>query len=44
MGRFTGVLGILAILAAACLFSTHRRAIQLRVVLWGVGLQFSWRS
>src|SRR5580692_9158649 len=41
MGRFTGVLGILAILAAACLFSTHRRAIQFRVVLWGVGLQFS---
>jgi len=41
MGRFTGVLGILAILAVACLFSTHRRAIQLRLVLWGVGLQFS---
>ena len=41
MGRFTGVLGILAILAAACLFSTHRRSIQLRIVLWGVGLQFS---
>src|SRR5579871_1144320 len=41
MGRFTGLLGIAAILALACLFSTHRRAIQLRVVLWGVGLQFA---
>src|SRR5579864_6896725 len=41
MGRFTGLLGILAILVVAVLFSTHSRAIQLRVVLWGVGLQFS---
>jgi CNT family concentrative nucleoside transporter len=41
MGRFTGLLGILAILAAACLLSTHRRAIQLRIVLWGLGLQFT---
>lgn len=41
MGRFTGLLGILAILVTACLFSTQRRAIQLRIVLWGMGLQFS---
>ena len=41
MGRFTGLLGILVILAVAFLFSTGRRAIQLRVVLWGLGLQFS---
>jgi concentrative nucleoside transporter, CNT family len=41
MGRYTGLLGILAILSAACLFSTHRRAIQLRVIFWGLGLQFA---
>jgi len=41
MGRFTGLLGILAILGAACLFSTHRRAIPPRIVLWGLGLQFT---
>jgi len=42
MGRFTGLLGILAILTAACLFSKHRRAIQLRVIVWGLGLQFTF--
>ncbi len=41
MGRYTGLLGIFAILAAACLFSTHRRAIQLRIIFWGLGLQFA---
>ena len=41
MGRYTGLLGILAILAAAFLFSTHRRSIQLRVIFWGLGLQFA---
>src|SRR5260370_23527309 len=39
MERFTGVLGILAILLACFLFSKHRKAIQIRVILWGVGLQ-----
>jgi CNT family concentrative nucleoside transporter len=39
MGRFTGVLGIIAIMLIAYLFSTNRRAIKLRVVLWGLGLQ-----
>ena len=39
MGRLTGVLGIAAILMIAYLFSTNRRAIKLRVVLWGLGLQ-----
>ncbi len=39
MGRFTGVLGILVILLIAYLSSTNRRAIKLRVVLWGLGLQ-----
>ena len=42
MGRFTGLLGILAILATACLFSSQRRAIQPRVILWGLGLQFAF--
>jgi CNT family concentrative nucleoside transporter len=42
MGRFTGLLGILAILAAACLLSKHRRAIKLRVIFWGLGLQFTF--
>jgi CNT family concentrative nucleoside transporter len=39
-GRFTGLLGLLAILAAAYLFSAHRRAIKLRILAWGLGLQF----
>jgi CNT family concentrative nucleoside transporter len=39
MGRFTGLLGIAAILLVCFLFSKHKRAIQLKVVLWGLGLQ-----
>src|SRR5579863_7167104 len=42
MERFTGILGILAVLAAAWLFSKQRRAIQPRVLYWGLGLQFSF--
>src|SRR5437867_69714 len=42
MGRFTGLLGIVAILAAGYLFSTQRRAIRPRVILWGLGLQFAF--
>ena len=51
MGRFTGILGILAVLGAAWLFSTDRRRIRWRTVAWGLGLQvcfaflvlrFSW--
>ena len=42
MDRFTGVLGILAILGACVLFSKHRRAIRPSVILWGVGLQLSF--
>jgi CNT family concentrative nucleoside transporter len=37
--RFTGVLGILAVLVAAWLGSTNRRAIRWRTVAWGLGLQ-----
>ena len=42
MGRFTGILGILAILLACFLFSTQRRKIQPRVVAWGLGLQLAF--
>ena len=39
MGRLTGVLGIAVILAMAYLFSTNRRAIRLKTIAWGLGLQ-----
>ncbi len=42
MARFTGVLGILAVLAAAWLFSTDRRRIRWRTIVWGLGLQFAF--
>lgn len=42
MERFTGLIGIVAILAVAYLFSTNRSAIQRRVILWGLGLQLSF--
>ena len=40
MGRFTGLLGLVVILAVAWLLSNHRRAIRLRILAWGLGLQF----
>ena len=51
MGRFTGLLGILAVLLLAWLGSTDRKRIRWRTVAWGLGLQlvfayfvlrFSW--
>ena len=39
MERFTGLLGIAALLGAAWFFSTNRKAIRLKTVLWGLGLQ-----
>ena len=42
MGRLTGILGILSMLGLAFLFSTNRRAIRLKTVLWGLGLQFAF--
>jgi concentrative nucleoside transporter, CNT family len=42
MGRFVGVLGIVAIVAAAYIFSTDRKAIQARTVAWGLGLQLAF--
>ncbi|MGD0734735.1 MAG: nucleoside transporter C-terminal domain-containing protein [Terracidiphilus sp.] len=39
MDRYTGILGILAVLLAAWLGSTNRRRIRWRTVAWGLGLQ-----
>ncbi|MDE3168183.1 MAG: NupC/NupG family nucleoside CNT transporter [Acidobacteriota bacterium] len=39
MGRFTGILGLAVILGAAWLLSAHKRAIKLRILAWGMGLQ-----
>src|ERR1700691_3442477 len=40
MGRYTGILGLLTMLALAYAFSTNRRAIRLKTVAWGLVLQF----
>ncbi len=40
MGRFTGILGLVTMLGLAYAFSTHRHAIRLKTVAWGLGLQF----
>ena len=40
MGRFTGILGILTMLAFAFIFSTNRKAIRVKTIAWGLGLQF----
>jgi CNT family concentrative nucleoside transporter len=42
MGRYTGVLGLVTMLGLAYLFSTDRKAIKLKTVLWGLGLQLSF--
>jgi CNT family concentrative nucleoside transporter len=42
MARFTGILGLLTMLALAYIFSTNRRAIRLKTVAWGLGLQFAF--
>lgn len=42
MARFDGVVGLVAILACAYLCSTHRTAIQKRVIVWGIVLQFAF--
>ncbi|MGH9613760.1 MAG: NupC/NupG family nucleoside CNT transporter [Bryobacteraceae bacterium] len=42
MDRFTGLLGIAAILLTCFIFSTRRRAIRPSVIWWGVGLQFGF--
>jgi CNT family concentrative nucleoside transporter len=40
--RFTGLLGLASILGAAWLFSSRRSAIRPRLILWGLGLQFTF--
>ena len=42
MGRFTGFLGLAVVLGVAWLFSTHKKEIKLRLILWGMGLQFAF--
>ena len=42
MGRFTGFLGLAVILAFAWLCSSHKREIKLRILAWGLGLQFAF--
>jgi len=42
LDRFTGVLGILAVLLAAYLGSTDRKRIRWRTIAWGLGLQFTF--
>src|SRR5713101_5570139 len=39
MGRFTGLIGIACVLGAAFFFSTNRRAIRIKTVVWGLSLQ-----
>ena len=42
MGRFTGLLGMFVLVGLAYLFSTSRRSIKLKTVLWGLGLQLAF--
>src|ERR1700691_1137495 len=42
MERFTGILGLVVVMAVAYLFSSNRRAIQPRVIFWGLGLQIGF--
>ena len=44
MGRFTGFLGLAVILGVAWLFSTHKKEIKLRLILWGMGLAVRFRG
>src|SRR5579864_6816805 len=42
MGRFTGFLGLAVILGVAWLCSAHKRDIKLRILAWGLSLQFAF--
>jgi concentrative nucleoside transporter, CNT family len=42
MGRFTGILGLMTMLGLAFALSTNRRAIRIKTVVWGLGLQFAF--
>jgi CNT family concentrative nucleoside transporter len=39
LGRFTGLLGLIVFIGLAYAFSTNRRAIRWKTVVWGLGLQ-----
>jgi len=39
MNRFIGILGIFAILGIAYLLSNNRKQIEIRIIIWGLGLQ-----
>jgi concentrative nucleoside transporter, CNT family len=40
MDRFTGLLGLMTMLGLAYAFSTNRKAIRMKTIAWGLGLQF----
>jgi len=42
MGKYVGVLGLFTMLGLAYLFSTDRKAIKLKTILWGIGLQLTF--
>jgi concentrative nucleoside transporter, CNT family len=42
MGRFTGILGLIAMLLFGYAFSANRRAIRVKTVGWGLGLQIAF--
>jgi CNT family concentrative nucleoside transporter len=42
MAHYTGILGLLTMLALAYAFSTNRRAINVKTVAWGLGLQITF--
>ncbi|HTR48933.1 MAG TPA: nucleoside transporter C-terminal domain-containing protein [Verrucomicrobiae bacterium] len=42
MHRWVGVLGMITITGLAYIFSTNRRAIRLKTVCWGLGLQIAF--
>jgi CNT family concentrative nucleoside transporter len=42
MAKYTGAVGLIAIVLIAFLFSTKRSAVQKRIVIWGVVLQFAF--
>src|SRR5580692_5900020 len=42
MGSYTGILGLLTMLALAYAFSTNRRAIRVKTVAWGLSLQIAF--
>jgi CNT family concentrative nucleoside transporter len=42
MARFMGFFGLLTMMSLAYAFSTNRRAIRIKTVLWGLSLQFAF--